>query len=86
MENLKYFLTHYRDRSKETFIHRNPTFHLISAIGLMKRQKNIMQLQWRENWYPFSTVGVNVTDLVCRVVGVYRRKFNAPSRSSKHPG
>jgi len=66
MENLKYFLTHYRD----------------SAISLMKRQKNIMQLRWRENWYPFSTVGVNVTDLVCRVIGVYRREFNVSRRGS----
>mmetsp|Transcript_9582 Transcript_9582/g.13387 ORF Transcript_9582/g.13387 Transcript_9582/m.13387 type:complete len:379 (+) Transcript_9582:5-1141(+) len=66
MENLKYFLTHYPD----------------SAMSLMKRQNNIMKLKWRENWYPFSTVGVNVTDLVCRILGVYRRKFNGISNDS----
>uniref|UniRef100_A0A7S3YN95 ELMO domain-containing protein n=2 Tax=Lotharella globosa TaxID=91324 RepID=A0A7S3YN95_9EUKA len=59
VENLKYFLAHYPD----------------SAMGLMRRQNHIMQLHWRENWYPFSVVGVHVTDMVCRVFGVYRRSF-----------
>jgi len=67
MENLKYFLTHYPD----------------SAMSLMRRQSNISKLHWRENWYPFSTVGVNVTDLVCRVLGIHRRQFHGVTSSKK---
>lgn len=66
VENLKYFLEHYP----------------YTAQSMSRRQCKISQADVKnEKWYPFSTVGVNITDMVCRVTGIHSRGVSSGSNS-----